>query len=157
MAPMTSRGSRQARHRILHPTDFSPASRAAFAKALKLAGERKAELTLLHVRSLVAPMAGEGYMSARTYEQLERAAEAEARGRLARLVGKARRKGVRARGLLAQGIAHEEIARAARRDRAEMIVMGTHGRTGLPRFFLGSVAGRVVSVATCPVLTVRGK
>ena len=54
-----------------------------------------------------------------------------------------------------EGIAHEQIVRAARRT--DLVVMGTHGRSGLAKFFLGSVAGRVVSAAPCPVLTVRGK
>jgi len=45
----------------------------------------------------------------------------------------------------------------ARANRADLIVMGTHGRTGLAKLFLGSVAGRVVSTATGPVMTVRGK
>lgn len=148
--------SRAAARRILHPTDFSPASRKALAKAVALAQETRGELTILHVRSLVMPMAGESYMTPQTYEQIERTAQAEARRQLDRVVAQARKRGVRVKGLLAQGTPHDEIIRAARRAKADMIVMGTHGRTGLPRFFLGSVAGRVVSMAACPVLTVRG-
>jgi nucleotide-binding universal stress UspA family protein len=56
-----------------------------------------------------------------------------------------------------EGVTHEQITRAARSKRADLVVIGTHGRTGLAKFFLGSVAGRVVSTASCPVLTVRGK
>jgi nucleotide-binding universal stress UspA family protein len=55
------------------------------------------------------------------------------------------------------GVAHEQIIRTARRQKADMIVMGTHGRTGMARFFLGSVAARVTATAPCPVLTVRGR
>ena len=47
-------------------------------------------------------------------------------------------------------MAHEQIARAARATRSDMIVIGTHGRTGLAKLFLGSVAGRVVATATVP-------
>ena len=54
-------------------------------------------------------------------------------------------------------MAHEQIVRTARGKKADMIVMGTHGRTGVSKLFLGSVAGRVVSLSSCPVLTVRGK
>lgn len=61
-----------------------------------------------------------------------------------------------AKGLIADGVAHEQILRRARRAKADMIVLGSHGRTGLARFFLGSVAGRVASMASCPVLTARG-
>ena len=71
--------------------------------------------------------------------------------------GKARAAGVRARGLLLEGIVSDRIVRAAKAQRADAIVMGTHGRTGLSRFILGSVASRVVAHAACPVLTVRGK
>jgi nucleotide-binding universal stress UspA family protein len=59
--------------------------------------------------------------------------------------------------MVLEGIAHEQIARTARRQRADLIVMGTHGRTGVARFFLGSVAARVAATAPCPVLTVRGR
>jgi nucleotide-binding universal stress UspA family protein len=54
-------------------------------------------------------------------------------------------------------VAHEQIVRSAKRQRADLIVMGTHGRTGVARFFLGSVAARVAATAPCPVLTVRGR
>jgi nucleotide-binding universal stress UspA family protein len=50
-----------------------------------------------------------------------------------------------------------EIIKAAKSARSDVIVVDTHGRTGIPKFFLGSVAERVVRTATCPVMTVRGK
>jgi nucleotide-binding universal stress UspA family protein len=56
-----------------------------------------------------------------------------------------------------EGVAHAQIARFARSKHADLLVMGTHGRSGLAKLFLGSVAGRVVAAAQCPVLTVRGK
>jgi universal stress protein A len=55
------------------------------------------------------------------------------------------------------GSPYEVIVRAARSKRVDVLVVGTHGRTGLPRFFLGSVAARVLATAPCPVLTVRGR
>jgi nucleotide-binding universal stress UspA family protein len=64
---------------------------------------------------------------------------------------------VRATGLIMEGSPYEVIARAARSRRADVLVLGTHGRTGLSRFFLGSVAARVLASAPCPVLTVRGR
>ena len=87
---------------------------------------------------------------------VRRASRAQAKKQLDRLVGQAKKRGVRTKALLAQGVAHDAIVRAARGGRADMIVMGTHGRTGLSKLFLGSVAGRVVAMAGCPVLTVRG-
>jgi nucleotide-binding universal stress UspA family protein len=64
---------------------------------------------------------------------------------------------VRATTLVLEGVAHEQIVRAARSKKADLIVIGTHGRTGLAKLFLGSVASRVVAAAHCPVLTVRGR
>ena len=59
--------------------------------------------------------------------------------------------------LVDAGVAAEQIVRLARARRADLIVMGTHGRTGFTRALLGSVAARVVALAACPVLTVRGR
>ncbi len=59
--------------------------------------------------------------------------------------------------MLLEGVADDQIIRAARRRKADLIVIGTHGRMGLARLFLGSVASRVVAGAKCPVLTVRGR
>jgi nucleotide-binding universal stress UspA family protein len=142
---------------ILHPTDFSPSSRPAFNHALALARDEGAELLLVHVLPTVMPMVGEGYMSPKTFDDLQRSMRAQAQKQLDRLVAKAKTARVRARGLLYEGVAADAIVRAARAKRAKLIVIGTHGRTGLSRLFMGSVAERVVGTAPCPVLTVRGK
>ena len=73
------------------------------------------------------------------------------------LIAKAKRAGVRIKSLLVKGLPHERIAQAARSNKADLIVIGTHGRTGLAKLVLGSVASRVPTVSPCPVLTVRGK
>jgi len=106
----------------------------------------------------VLPMMADGYaVPADTYTKMEEAGRRYGTKHLAALVTKARKAGVRARALLLEGVAYDRIVAAARRQHATMIVMGTHGRTGLARFVLGSVAGRVVAHAKCPVLTVRGR
>ena len=143
--------------RILHPSDFSSASVAAFTRAVESAKASGAELILVHVMSPVVPLAGDGYVSPRVYEDLQKAARAQGQKGLDALLAKAKKARVRATGLLLEGTAWEQIVRAARSKRADMIVMGTHGRSGLARFFLGSVAERVIGTAPCPVLTVRGK
>jgi nucleotide-binding universal stress UspA family protein len=76
---------------------------------------------------------------------------------LEKLTGRAKRRGLRATALLRDGDPADQIVRAVRSTKAGLIVMGTHGRRGVPRFFLGSVAERVVANAPCPVVTVRGK
>ncbi len=143
--------------RILHATDFSPASSAAFAKAVELAKSNRAELLFVHVLTPVVPMVGDGYTSPKVYETLEASVRAGGQRRLNQLLAKARKAGVRARGFLVDGVPYEQIARTAKSKKAGMIVIGTHGRTGLAKFVLGSVAGRVIAIAPCPVLTVRGR
>jgi nucleotide-binding universal stress UspA family protein len=143
--------------RVLHPTDFSSASRPAFDRALALARDSRAELVILHVLAPVIPVMGEGYVPPQTYEAIDAAARRGAQRKLDTLVARARQARVRVRGLLVEGSAHERIVRAAKSLRADLIVMGTHGRSGLARLFVGSVASRVVSAASCPVMTVRGR
>lgn len=143
--------------RVLHPTDFSSASGAAFKRAVAMAKADRAQLLLVHVLAPPVPIAGEGYISPKVYDDLEASARSYAQKRLGGLQAKARAAGVKAATLLMEGVAHELIARAARSKKADLIVIGTHGRTGLAKFFLGSVASRVVAAAPCPVLTVRGR
>ena len=118
--------------RVLHPTDFSKASNAAFARSLAEARENRSQLVLVHVMSPVMPMAGagEGYVSPSVYEQMSKSARAWAQTQMNRLLARAKTARVRARGMLLEGVAHEQIVRAAKRQRADLIVMGTHGRVG---------------------------
>ena len=143
--------------RVLHPTDFSRASAAAFNRALDMAKANKAELLLVHVMNPVVPIMGDGYVSPNVYEDMEAAARADSQKQLGRLILKAKRARARVKGLLLEGVAHERIAQAARSRKADLVVIGTHGRTGFAKLFLGSVASRVVTVSPCPVLTVKGE
>jgi nucleotide-binding universal stress UspA family protein len=142
--------------RIVYATDFSKASRAALVKAIELAKTNRASLHVVHVLAPVVPLVGsDGYMSPTTFEKIERSNRQWAQKNLTRLLDKARAAGVKASGkVLEGGVPHEQIVRAARQ--ADLLVVGTHGRTGMARFFLGSVAGRVAASAQVPVLTVRG-
>ncbi|HZP37192.1 MAG TPA: universal stress protein [Methylomirabilota bacterium] len=142
--------------RILHATDFSRASSAALKAAVEMAKANHGRLTILHVMAPPAlALPGEGYVSPALYEDLEASARSQARKQLDRVVAKARRGGVRATPLLLEGVPHETIVRAARK--ADLLVIGTHGRSGLAKLFLGSVASRLVTMSRCPVLTVRGR
>lgn len=140
--------------RILHPTDFSPASAPAFARALALARDTGAVLLLVHVIPPRGPHLGKGYMDLKTYEEITRR---EAGLAMRSLQARAGRAGVRARAVVLEGHPFAEILRAAARERAGLIVVGTHGRSGFSRVFLGSVAERVIRLAPCPVLTVRSR
>jgi nucleotide-binding universal stress UspA family protein len=143
--------------RILHPTDFSRASSAAYRRAVDMAKGNRAELLLVHVLTPAVPVVADGYVSPQVYEDMANASRAYGQKHLDALVRKAKQAGARARGLLLEGVPHERIAQAARSRKADLVVIGTHGRTGFAKLFLGSVASRVLAVAPCPVLTVRGK
>ena len=141
---------------VAYATDFSPASRRAFAKAVELAKRDRTGLVIVHVMTPPA-WVGDGYISPSTLDEIFRGYRKDSEKKLAGVVAKAKAAGARARGLLLEGVPGEQIVRAAKSLKARLIVVGTHGRTGVARFFVGSVAGRVVSGAACPVLTVRGK
>jgi len=143
--------------RVLHPTDFSTASSAALRKAIEMTKADRGTLLLLHVLSPIVPVAGEGYIPPKVYEELVASGRAWAQKQLNRRVAQARAAGVRATGFLLEGVVDDRIVKFARSKRADLLVMGTHGRSGIKRLLLGSVAGRVVAAATCPVLTVRGR
>jgi len=135
-------------HTILHPTDFSEHSQYAFALACALARDYGARLVVLHVVTVPVVVYGEGVVPPNPEE-----VRAKARDQLTRL--QVPHGDVRAERQLEDGDAHEATLRVAQEIQADLIVMGTHGRTGLGRLVMGSVAEQVVRKATCPVLTVR--
>jgi len=136
-------------HTILHPTDFSKHSRCAFGLACALARDYGARLIALHV--LVPPPVayGDGVVVAADPEPL-RATAQEHLGEL-EIPGA----NVRAERRLEEGDPATVILRVAKEVHADLLVMGTHGRTGLGRLLMGSVAEEVVRRAPCPVLTVK--
>jgi len=144
--------------KILYATDYSKASGRALDEAVNLATRYDAELLVLHVIEPVTTyVTGEDFGSAGLYMKLEDATKREAEVSMQKLMGKLQKSKVRAKSLLLKGTPHDQIVKAAKSRNADMIVIGTHGRTGLSKLFMGSVAGKVVSTATCPVLTVRGR
>ena len=143
--------------RILHATDFSKASARALQEAVKLARENSARLLVVHVIEPTPYVAGGEFGGAEIYMKLEDATKRNAQSSMSRLMQRLKKLKIKAESLLLRGAAHEQIVKAARSKKADMIVIGTHGRTGLSKLFLGSVAGKVVSLATCPVMTVRGR
>jgi len=136
----------------LVPIDFSRGSEGALDYAFAMARERKGKVVVLHVipaEILYTPVAGRFDL----YGLLER----DARESFRKLAKRKRLKPEDCRLVLARGTNFGEvIARQAKKLRASMIVMGSHGRTGLQRFILGSVAERTLRYADCPVLIVKG-
>jgi nucleotide-binding universal stress UspA family protein len=135
-------------HTILHPTDFSPASSAAFHVACALARDYTARLVVLHVKppDLIY---GDGYVLPPHPEVVR----VELQGQLNRL--QAPDPAVPLERVLKEGDVVREILHAAGEVHADLLVLGTHGRTGVGRLLMGSIAEAVLRRAPCPVLTVR--
>jgi nucleotide-binding universal stress UspA family protein len=141
--------------KIVCPVDFSPCSREALRVAAELARDGSAELVLAHVWEPPRWSAGEVQIAPEVIQDLIDAGEAE----LERWKTTAKQLGaleVAVRFLT--GVAWDAIIALVQGDPAiDLVVMGTHGRTGLQHVLLGSVAEKVVRHATCPVLVVRDR
>ena len=135
---------------ILHPTDFSECSEPAFQLACSLARDHGARLVVLHVIPPPILVDGGDPVVAAIHEEFYN----QQREKLGRL--RPRDSAVRVEYRLVNGDPVGEILRAARDSDCGMIVMGTHGLTGLRRIVVGSVAEGVLREAVCPVVTVRG-
>jgi nucleotide-binding universal stress UspA family protein len=139
--------------RILVPIDFSDCSRVAIRAGVELAQRLQVPLVLLHVHGSPSPLYEE--MDLVLAEQFARAVESTARLALNRERAMLQDEGIPISTVLERGVAWERILEAAKSLDAGMIILGTHGRRGLPRALLGSVAEKVVRLSPIPVLTVH--
>jgi nucleotide-binding universal stress UspA family protein len=135
---------------ILSPVDFSECSQAAFQIALTLARDYRARLIVLHV-AVSPPFVTPGEFE-RALQRLD-GYRSELENRLRQLYPSDSIAGVEYR--IQDGDPTIEILGVAREARCDLLVMGTHGRIGLGRMLLGSVAEKVVRKAACPILTVK--
>ncbi len=135
-------------HTILHPTDFSKESEFAFQLACSLARDYGADLYVLHVVTPAVVIYGEGVLPVAPENYTE-----ELREKLNRL--HAPDDSVHVLHRLVEGQPVDEILHLAKEIGCDLIIMGTHGRSGLGRMLMGSVAEKMVRTAPCPVVTVR--
>ncbi|NLL83012.1 MAG: universal stress protein [Lentisphaerae bacterium] len=140
---------------ILCPVDFSDCSDYAMRYAALLATKFEAKLTLLHVVApVMVPLPGDALVA--PVRQIDLADIADAcRERLTKAAGSFIENGLNVESQVTNGVPFVEIIRYAEEGNADMIVMGTHGRSGLVHMMIGSVAERVVRKAPCAVLTVK--
>jgi nucleotide-binding universal stress UspA family protein len=138
-------------HDILIPTDGSSGARRAIEEGVGLAGDFGAAVHALYVVDV------REYSTLPATRTLRLNEEREAVGERAveEVVSRAAAEGVPATTAVERGVPHEEILRYADERGVDLVVMGTHARTGLDRFLLGSVTERVVRTADVPVLVVR--
>jgi nucleotide-binding universal stress UspA family protein len=141
---------------ILLPTDFSDCASYALSYATSLARQFSARIICVHVIEPVVPAVGYTGMAeplplADISEQLETSAERE----LPKIAGCEECRGLELEEVIAHGDAASEIVRVAREHDVDLIIISSHGRTGLGRILFGSTAESVVRHAHCPVLVVK--
>jgi nucleotide-binding universal stress UspA family protein len=141
--------------RILYATDLSSTSEPAWAEARRFGRLFDAEILLLSVLPPPVVLPVEGYFPPDLYEELARSARQDAEKGLDRLLNSVAGSGLKVRLRLEEGSPASRILEVASEEAADLLVVGTHSRTGVQRAILGSVADRMVRQATCPVLTVR--
>ena len=138
---------------VLVPTDFSEFAEQALDYAIRLARTLNARLTVLHVIQPI-PLAGVdmGVALPATYlQEVEEAVQGSMEAALARVTAA----GLTGERVVLYGVPFQEIVETAKARQVDLIIMGTHGRTGLLHVLLGSVAEKVVRLAPCSVLVVR--
>jgi nucleotide-binding universal stress UspA family protein len=132
---------------ILHPTDFSERSEYAFRLACSLAHDHGSQLLVLHVLEPEITVYGDMVLP-----QPDEVIRKQVRDKLLQIKGP---NGKVCAHRLEEGLPAEQILRVAKEIGCDMIVMGTHGRRGLSRFLVGSVAEQVTRQAPCPVVIVK--
>lgn len=138
--------------KILVPTDFSEGARPALDYAVSLARDYKATLCILHVIQELAVTPG-WYEGVFPIENLYMSIEDGAASEMDRLISETGVTDVEK--VISRGYPATEVLRIAKESGADLIVLGTHGRSGVDHLLFGSTAEKVVRQATCPVLTVR--
>jgi nucleotide-binding universal stress UspA family protein len=133
---------------ILLATDGSRYSSAATEKALDFAKSYGGDLKVISVVDVPSEFYAEAPV---VYEKLA----AKAKEFVAGASESAKKSGINASGLVGEGAAHEVITETAKKEKADLIIMGSHGRTGIKRLLMGSVTEKVIGYAHCPVLVVK--
>ena len=140
---------------ILVPTDFSEYAERAFHWATSIAADWGAKIVLLHVGPTMSHLAFPESIYLTDLKRMENDLLADAENRIQAFAAKKGASAVSVETRVVVGEPSREICQVAAEVDAELIVMGSHGRTGLSHILLGSVAERVVRHSSCPVLVVR--
>lgn len=142
-------------HNILVPVDGSETAYAAVAKAAELAKAFGSKVTVVQVLSLDPYIAAEYISANQTNDLIERARTAIIES-LDAAKAKFHEQGIEVETKLLEGqVVHREIVKAAEENHADLIIIGSHGRTGFKKLFLGSVAQSLLGESHIPVLIVR--
>lgn len=140
--------------KILTAIDFSENSELAFDYAMTMATQFNSQLTIMHVINEPVDLRG-FYVPHISFEQLEKEIEESAAKMMESFCSSKLGSFSNYQKVIVSGIPYEEITRKADEIGASLIILGTHGRTGLDHILFGSTAERVVRSAVCPVMTIR--
>ncbi len=143
--------------KILAPTDFSAHAAKALRYACSLAERLNAELHLLHVLSDIIPASPEPLLTPVITPEFYRESQAQSLSALEKVIEPSWGKPALVKSSVRWGDVVEEVTNEAREQAVDLVVIATHGRTGLSHVLLGSVAERIVREAPCPVLTIRDR
>lgn len=139
---------------ILAPTDFSTHAEHALKYAAELAKSLNAKMYVLHVAEY-SNVGGDPDASELLIPSYLPEMEKKGKAQLDQITLKLRQAGVDAHSVFVAGRAYQDIVRMAKELNVDLIVIGTHGRTGFSHLFFGSTAEKVVRLCPCPVLTVK--
>lgn len=141
--------------KIVCPTDFSEPSYRGINTGIELAEHFQAEIVLINVVSPIPLAPGAGAPTGFHIPTVMNDMQASAESSMSKLIDEKVPKGMGARSTVVQGKPADEIVRIAEKENADMIVIATHGESGWQKFLFGSVAERIIRLASCPVLTVQ--
>jgi nucleotide-binding universal stress UspA family protein len=137
---------------ILAPVDFEPCSERALEAAVDLALKFDSKLTLIHAWDVSGYLYATPYVSPDVWDMIRDAGKKQLEAKLAEV----RKRLPRAESLLVRGSPGPEVIAAVEKLNADLVIVGSHGRRGLSRVFLGSVAEKIVRGCPVPVLSVHG-
>jgi len=140
---------------VLIPVDGSDVSNHAVDEGLKLASQLGSRVTVLHVIDIALFTIPDAESGVTNFEVIQQGLTNQGKRLLEEIGARAKAAGVEAETVMAEGDVHDEITKAAVDKKADLIIMGTHGRRGINRLILGSVAESVARRAHCAVLLIR--
>lgn len=141
--------------RICVATDFSNPANRAFQYGLVFAKQFQAELHLLHVIEDIIPTVPEPGLAMLPTQEIMNSLRKASEDGMAKVISQHDVSGVDIRQVVREGVPFREVCDYATKESVDLVIVGTHGRSGLTHLLLGSVAERVVRSATCPVLTIH--
>jgi nucleotide-binding universal stress UspA family protein len=142
--------------KILCPTDFSEGSNTAISQATELAKQFRTAIYLLHAISIQAPPLPTDPEYSFNMLETNKILDEQARRNLQQAAEQLKNAGFTTRAIVVTGDAATAIVETAEREQVDLIVIATYGKTGWRRLAFGSVTEKVVRLAACPVLTIRG-